>query len=111
MKLSLEGVIEWGVANERTLWIAAVVLYGVGDTATTFVGLSADGVEEIGPVAGPLMDRYGQCSLVGVKVTLFGAFWMLWRTLETTARVAVPMAVALVGALVTVWNLLVILAA
>ena len=97
--------------NDRLIWIAAILLYGVGDTATTFWGISTGGVAEAGPVAEPLIESYGRLGLVGVKVAVFPAFYLVWRLLRTPGRVAVPFALALVGAVVTVWNLLVILGA
>ncbi len=94
--------------NERLLWIAAILFYGVGDTVTTFWGLSLGGIEEAGPIAGPLIDEYGRIALIGVKAAVFPLFYIVWRILRTPGRVAVPFALALVGLVVTVWNLLVI---
>ncbi len=93
---------------DRQLWIAAIVLYGVGDTVTTFWGLSMSGIAEAGPIARPLIESYGQIALIGIKAVVFPAFYLVWRYLETPGRVAVPFALALVGGVVTVWNLLVI---
>lgn len=95
-------------ARERQVWLAAILLYGVGDTVTTFLGLSWGGVAEAGPVAAPLMEAYGRFVLLGVKAVTFAAFYLLWRLLRTPGRVAVPLALATVGALVTAWNIVVI---
>jgi hypothetical protein len=92
--------------NAREIWIAAVLLYGIGDTATTFWGLSVGGVAEAGPVAKPFIQSYGRYVLVVVKV-----FYLVWRLLRTPGRVAVPFALALVGGVTTLWNAIVILAA
>lgn len=94
--------------RDRLLWIAAIALYGVGDTATTFWGLSAGGIAEGGPIAGPLIEVYGRYSLLAIKAIVFPTFYLLWRLLRTPGRVAVPFALALVGAVVTVWNVVVI---
>lgn len=103
---------EEGVAklNSRAqwIWIAAVLLYGIGDTATTFWGLSTGGVSEAGPIASPLIEAYGRFALVGIKAAVFSAFYAGWWLLRTPGRIAVPFALAFVGAVVTVWNLLVI---
>lgn len=97
--------------NDRQLWIAAVVLYGVGDTVTTFWGLSITGVAEAGPIAGPFIESYGQHALLAIKVVVFSVFYAVWRLLRTPGRVAVPFALALVGGVVTAWNLIVIMSA
>ncbi|WP_211694186.1 DUF5658 family protein [Natronomonas salina] len=94
--------------RQRRVWLAAILLYGVGDTVTTFWGLSTGGIAEAGPVAAPLMEAHGRFVLLGVKVVTFGAFYLLWRLVRTPGRVAVPLALATVGALVTAWNLVVI---
>ena len=94
--------------NDRLVWIAAIVLYGVGDTVTTLWGLSTIGVAEGGPIAGPVIDAYGRYALLSIKAVVFPAFYLVWRALRTPGRVAVPFALALVGAVVTGWNLVVI---
>lgn len=97
--------------HERALWVAAVLLYGVGDTVTTFWGLSTGGVAEAGPIAGPAMEVYGRFALLPVKAVVFGGFYLVWRSVQTSGRVAVPLALAVVGGIVSVWNLFVILSA
>ncbi|WP_049926501.1 hypothetical protein [Natronomonas moolapensis] len=90
------------------VWVAAILLYGIGDTATTLWGLSVGGVAEAGPVAGPLIEVYGPRALLLVKATVFGSFYAVWVMLRTPGRIAVPLALALVGGGVTAWNLLVV---
>ena len=94
--------------SDRQMWIAAVVLYGIGDTVTTFWGLSTGGVAEAGPIAGPVIDSYGRYALLAIKALVFPTFYLFWRMLRTPGRIAVPFALALVGGIVTMWNLLVI---
>lgn len=94
--------------NDRQVWIAAIVLYGIGDTVTTLCGISIGGITEAGPIAGPLIEEYGRSGLIGVKAIVFPAFYVVWRLLKTPGRVAVPLALVLVGGIVTAWNLLVI---
>lgn len=94
--------------RKRLVWVAAFVLYGVGDTVTTFWGLSTGGIAEAGPVVAPLVDAYGRAALLAVKVAVFVGFYTLWRSLRTPGRVAVPLALATVGGVVTAWNLVVI---
>ena len=108
-----KGVLGAGTAyladRNVLLWGAALVLYGVGDTLTTLWGLSAPGIAEGGPVAGPLIELYGQHALIAIKAAVFGCFYAVWHTLRTPGRVAVPLALAFVGAVVTTWNLAVVL--
>lgn len=94
--------------SDRRVWIAAIVLYGIGDTVTTFWGLSTGGVAEAGPIAAPVIEAYGRYALLGVKAIVFPIFYLIWYVLRTPGRVAVPLALAVVGAIVTGWNLLVI---
>jgi hypothetical protein len=91
--------------HSRALWIGALVWYGIGDTVTTVWGLRlADGVGEAGPIAAPLMETYGVVSLLWIKAALFLSGYLLWTRLTTPGRVAVPLALLVVGVTVTVWN-------
>lgn len=90
------------------MWILAILFYGIGDPATTMIGLSTGGVAEAGPIAAPAIDRFGLAGLWGVKVTLFSIFGLVWAILDTPGRLAVPAALTVVGAATTAWNLLVI---
>lgn len=94
--------------KDRQVWIAAILLYGVGDTVTTFWGLSTGGVAEAGPIAKPLIESYGRYMLLVVKGVVFPVFYLVWLYLRTPGRIAVPFALVLVGGTVTVWNLIVI---
>ena len=87
------------------VWVVAILLYGIGDTATTLWGLSVGGVAEAGPVAKPLIEAYGPHALLFVKAVVFGSFYLVWAGLRTPGRIAVPLALALVGGVVTAWNL------
>lgn len=96
------------VTRHRQVWVGGLLLYGVGDTATTFLGLSTGGIAEAGPVAAPPIETYGRVALLGVEAVTFAAFYALWRVLPTPGRVAVPLALATVGTVVTAWNLAVV---
>ncbi|MFQ3283419.1 MAG: hypothetical protein ACI9TI_001243 [Natronomonas sp.] len=93
------------------VWIAAILLYGIGDTATTLWGLSVGGIAEAGPVAKPLIEAYGPYALILVKTVVFASFYFAWVVLRTPGRIAVPLALALVGGVVTTWNLFVVASA
>ncbi|MFC7227682.1 DUF5658 family protein [Salinirubellus salinus] len=93
---------------EGTVWVVAVLAYGAGDTLTTWVGLRSGRGAEAGPLAAPLVETYGILGLVGLKVVTLALFYLTWRVARPPARVAVPLAVALVGVGVTAWNLAVV---
>jgi len=96
--------------RQQALWVAAVLLYGVGDAATTAVGMTTPGVAEAGPVAVHLVGGDGVGGLLALKVVLLAGSYGVWSVLRTPGRVAVPLALAFVGAVVSGWNLLVIAA-
>lgn len=112
---SLDAAIAEGLSalarHERAIWAAAIALYGVGDTVTTLVGLSLGGVLEAGPVAEPTLEAFGSAGFVALKLLLLLGFGAVWSRLPAPARMAVPLALATVGALVTLWNGMVIVTA
>lgn len=89
----------------------AIGFYGLGDTVTTFWGLSTPGVAEAGPIAGPAIEAHGRRSLLVIKVVLFTILFGLWSVVRTPGRVAIPLALVVVGVFVTVWNAVVVLSA
>ncbi|TSD14752.1 hypothetical protein DP107_07215 [Haloglomus irregulare] len=103
-----EGPVGWLSERVGLLWVAAVLLYGVGDTVATLVGLSTASVAEGGPVAGPALEAYGPAGLIGLKTVVIGGFFIVWRLAPTPGRVALPLALVVTGGTVTGWNLFVI---
>lgn len=97
------------LTNSYALWLAAVLLYGVGDTATTLAGFGADHITEAGPVVGGFVAHSGVGGLFVVKLLTFAGFYLAWRVLPPPGRAGIPLALSIVGACVTVWNLLVLL--
>lgn len=95
------------VRRER-VWIAAVLLFGVGDVVTTSVGLATGGVAEIGPATAPLIAAYGLGAMLAVKLLAFGVFFLLWRVVPRPHCAGVPVGLALLGLAVTAWNLVVL---
>ena len=95
-------------AMESWLWVVAVVFYGVGDSVTTYVGLNSSDVAEAGPVAVHLLDGGGIGALVVLKLALFVTCFGVWRVARTPGRIAIPLALAVTGLLVTTWNAAVI---
>lgn len=106
--MNTDGVVRRLDDRDTQLWVAAVLLYGVGDTAATLWGLSTPNVAEGGPIAGPILAAFGPPGLLGLKLVVFGAFYLVWRFVRTPGRVALPLALAVTGVVVTGWNLLLI---
>lgn len=93
---------------ERWLWVVAVVTYGVGDTATTLVGLTSGRVTEAGPIAATLVGSYGPLGFVALKLGTLALFFVAWYALRSPSRAAVPLAVAVAGAIISGWNIVVL---
>jgi len=100
-----------GPARERSrsVWLLAVLTYGVGDSLTTVVGTAGASAAEAGPLAAAFLDAWGVGGLLLLKGLVLAAFYALWRALDTPGRVAVPLSLAAVGTAVTAWNLSVLL--
>lgn len=104
-----ERLVEVLVDHTRHLWGLAVGLYGAGDLLTTAVGLWSGRAVEAGPVAAGLVDLYGPGVVLPLKLGSLLAFYLLWRVVPTPHAVGVPVGLALAGALLTIWNALVLL--
>lgn len=104
-----EAGISWLATHERSLWVLVLLGYGLGDLSTTLVGLWTGRGAEAGPVAAVLVAEFGVLSLVVLKLATLGTFYLCWRLIAWPLRVAIPLAVALVGVFVTVWNAVVLL--
>ena len=100
---SLEG-------HARLLWGVSIVLYGFGDLVTTAGSRWAGHAVEAGPVVSTAMGRYGLPGLLVVKVATLVGFFLVWRRLRTPGRIGIPLALTVVGAAVTGWNVVVLLA-
>ncbi|MFB6154696.1 MAG: DUF5658 family protein [Haloferacaceae archaeon] len=94
--------------RQAELWLAALLLYGVGDGVTTVVGVRSAEVAEAGPIATTLLDGAGLYGFVALKFAFLAASFAVWWALDTPGRVAVPASLAVVGTVVTVWNVHVI---
>lgn len=88
----------------RLQWVLAALLYGVGDVVTTLVGLQLNDVGEAGPVASYAMEVAGPAGFLGVKALFMGGCFLVWWRLESPSRVAIPAALVAAGAVITVWN-------
>lgn len=101
---SLGGVRE----RQGLLWGAAVLFYGVGDAVTTVAGFQTHSAAEAGPVALSVLGSSGVAGFILLKILFIGACFGVWRVLRTPGRVAVPLALAVAGLLVTAWNVTVL---
>lgn len=90
-------------------WLVAVVWFGIGDLVTTGVGLGHQGVVEANPVVVPLLATASLVALVGLKCAVIGGCYLLSKQGPAAVGVGVPVCLATLGALVTAWNLHVLL--
>ncbi len=105
----LDAAVRRLAAHQRTWWLIALASYGLGDLVTTLVGLAAGRGSEAGPLAASLLGRFGLLGIVLLKLTSLLVFYLLWALGPEPGRVAVPLALVVVGVGVTVWNLWVLL--
>ena len=96
--------------SQAVLWVAGVLFFGVGDLLTTVVGLQVGGVTERNVVPALLIGQYGLAGMIGLKLFAFGGCYALWRVVGRPHRLGVPLGLALLGVVVTFWNLRVLLA-
>lgn len=94
-------------AYAATLWIGAVLFFGIGDVATTAVGLSV-GAIEAHPILGHVVEEYVLLAMVPLKAGAFALCYGVWCLSPPRLRVGVPLGLTLVGLIVTAWNLHVI---
>lgn len=96
---------------DSELWVVAVVFFGIGDLATTSIGLNIAGVVEVGPVVASLTQQHGVGAVVVLKLALFCAGYLAWKSTPRPQRVGVPLGLSLLGLVVTAWNVRVLMIA
>ncbi|UWG50537.1 putative membrane protein [Halalkaliarchaeum sp. AArc-CO] len=96
------------VANERFLWLVAVVFFGIGDLLTTVAGLHLEQIVETGPLVADVIAVYGVPAMVALKLAVFAICYGLWRVVPAPHRMGVPLGLAVLGVLVTLWNVAII---
>lgn len=99
------------VDSQAALWAAGILFFGVGDLLTTAVGLQVGGVTERNVVPAFLIGQYGLGAMFGLKLLAFGGCYALWRVVRRPHRLGVPLGLALLGIVVTLWNLGILLVA
>lgn len=96
---------------ELWLWLFALVFFVIGDASTTGLGLTIEGVGELSPTVGPYLQKYGFGGLLVLKSTLFVGGFLVWKAVPRPHSVGVPLGLALVGVVVTGWNISVLVVA
>lgn len=86
------------------LWILAFLFFGVGDTATTTIGLTIGSSSEANPFVASLIESYGIGVLVPLKAALLGCCYLGWKRLPIPYPVVIPAVLAVMGIVVTIWN-------
>lgn len=90
------------------LWLAAIAFFGIGDVLTTGIGLGIDGIREVGPLTGVVIEQYGPLSMVATKIGIFCSSYALWAVAPRPSRVGIPLGLTILGIVVVGWNLFVI---
>lgn len=93
------------------LWVLAILFFGVGDLATTALGLSSGTLVEVGPLAAPILERFGLVALVALKAGSFAACYLFWRWTPAPSAAYVPLWLTGIGVVVTGWNVSLLLVA
>jgi hypothetical protein len=93
--------------SEGQLWLVAVLGFVIGDVVTTSVGLGVAGVSEANPVAVHLFD-HSLLAALAVKLGFVGGYYLLWWYASPPHRKGIPLSLAVLGVVVTIWNVHVI---
>jgi hypothetical protein len=88
--------------------VVAVCFFGVGDVATTTVGLGLPGVTEASPYVRGFVYRHGLAGMVSLKVAALSIAFVVWRSVPRPYAVGVPLGLATIGVVLTAWNLFVV---
>lgn len=94
--------------RDAELWIASVLLFGLGDLVTTGAGIAITGVSESNHLVASLIGAHGFESFVVAKVFAILAFYGLSMVIPRPHSVGVPMALSVLGLAVTSWNAVVV---
>lgn len=86
------------------LWSVSVLTFGIGDVFTTLFFISAGANFEGNPLAAFIFQEYGLFWMLPWKVLVFGLFYAGYRVTSPNYRIGVPLGLAVVGTIVSVWN-------
>lgn len=89
---------------ERRTWVLALLLFVVGDMATTAVGLQL-GAIELNPGGVWLLETLGVLpGMVVGKAAVLGVTWAFYSRMATFHRIAIPATIAALGAAIVGMN-------
>ena len=97
--------------DDWQLWFIAVLCFGIGDVVTTSIGLRLAGVTEMHPLAVHAFQYSTLGAMVVLKSIVFGSCYLLWKWTPRPHCMGVPLGLAILGMIITVWNLQVLLLA
>jgi len=86
-------------------WTIAVLTFGVVDVASTIYFVATTPAVESHPLVAAAIDATGLWILVPWKAAAFGLFYAAYRIAPRSWAVGVPIGLALIGSVVSVWNL------
>ncbi|MBX0297864.1 DUF5658 family protein [Haloarcula nitratireducens] len=98
-------------SSAASVWALAIVLFGLGDILTTGIGLRIGGVVETNPIPRLFFHHSVLGAMGALKLAAFGGFYVLWKLVPRPHSLGVPLGLAILGGIVTSWNLRVILLA
>jgi len=97
--------------RDTLAWILAGVLFIGGDLATTFIGIHFAGAQEAHPIGQALLHEHPSL-IVLAKVVVYSVAAVFARHFTPPRfRIWFPVALSAVGALLTTWNLYIIVIA
>lgn len=95
--------------GHRGLWLAAVLVFGVGDVVTTHYGMATyDAIYEAHPLSNIVIGLGGTGGIIVMKTLAFGLAYVLYRKAPANWRVGVPIGLIVLGALIVANNLYVL---
>lgn len=86
-----------------TAWVGAILLFGVGDIVTTFLGVGMFGGSESNPLLASAFAEVGLWTLVPLKVAAFGLAGAGYH-LGKPYTLPVPWVALFFGTVVVLWN-------
>ena len=92
----------------REFWALTLLFFVVGDILTTAVGLSL-GAVELNPLLSPLIEEFVLLAMVPLKLAALVLSYGAWLLLSHDHCVLIPGSLAVIGILVTAWNLRIIM--
>jgi hypothetical protein len=93
---------------DRELWILTVSFLIIGDLVTTGLGVSSGQIAEVGPLGDPIVEQYGMYGMVALKLGVLGLSFVAWKLAPDPERIGIPLGLAAIGVVVTLWNTVVL---